>query len=258
MHDGAITWLPPKEITITKLTIPRILCVVLALLASRWSLALELKEGQTLAVIGNGFANELMVSGTLQGFLNGHEVKNVSVLNFSEIGGTVSHPSPGSSAAELIEKLRANQVDTVLAFYGLNESYGGTAGLAVFKDELRQWLNQVRTAVAGDAETIKIVLFSPIAHENLGVSHKDGRAHTGVLERYAAAMSEVAGERGDLFVDLFHSSRHYLRRHLPYRLTSNGIHPNEFGVWFIWADIIRKLDWGILATPPPLVEPAAT
>jgi hypothetical protein len=53
----------------------------------------------------------------------------------------------------------------------------------------------------------RIVLFSPIAHEDTGNPNvPDGKAHNAQLEAYTKATEAAAKEAGVAFVDLFHPS----------------------------------------------------
>src|SRR5262249_38326685 len=75
----------------------------------------------------------------------------------------------------------------------------------------------------------RIVLFSPIAHEDLKSPNlPDGKANNERLKLYTAAMADVARANKVTFVDLFAiSQRLYAASKQP--LTINGIHLNEYG-----------------------------
>src|SRR5262249_50249437 len=74
-----------------------------------------------------------------------------------------------------------------------------------------------------------LVLFSPIAHENLHDRNlPDGSEDNTRLELYTAAMAEVAKANNVRFVDLYKPSRElYAKAAKP--LTINGVHLNEHG-----------------------------
>src|SRR5205085_526087 len=75
----------------------------------------------------------------------------------------------------------------------------------------------------------RLVLFSPIAHEDLRDRNlPDGTANNQRLELYTAAMSEVAKANNVPFVDLFHPTRElYAEASRP--LTINGVHLTDEG-----------------------------
>jgi mono/diheme cytochrome c family protein/sugar lactone lactonase YvrE len=71
----------------------------------------------------------------------------------------------------------------------------------------------------------RLVLFSPIAHENLRDHNlPDGTENNANLALYAEAIKQVAAEKGVAFVDLFTTTQAlYAKAKAP--LTLNGIHP---------------------------------
>ena len=72
---------------------------------------------------------------------------------------------------------------------------------ARFKKELGQLMDAI-SAVSKDA---RVVLLSPITHEDLRSSRPglpDPTAHNRLIEAYSAAIAEVARERGARFVSL--------------------------------------------------------
>ena len=104
------------------------------------------------------------------------------------------------------------KADVIFAFFGYNESYAGEAGLAAFKQQLDEWITHTLGQKYNGKSAPRIVLFSPIAHENLhNPDLPDGSENNRRLELYTRAMSEVAAARNVRFVDLFAPTRRFIR-----------------------------------------------
>ena len=105
----------------------------------------------------------------------------------------------------------------------------GRKGWTAFKQQLGDWITHTLAQKYNGKSAPRIVLFSPIAHENLGNPDlPDGSENNQRLELYTKAMAEVAQARGVRFVDLFTPSRQlYAAGEAP--LTINGVHLNAEG-----------------------------
>ncbi len=100
------------------------------------------------------------------------------------------------------------KADVVFAFFGYNESYAGQEGLEPFKKELADWITHTLAQKYNGKSAPRVVLFSPIAHEDLGDRNlPDGRENNQRLALYTKAMAEVAAAHNVRFVDLFTPSR---------------------------------------------------
>jgi putative heme-binding domain-containing protein len=122
------------------------------------------------------------------------------------------------------------RADVVFVFYGYNESFAGEAGLEKFKQDLDRFLKHTRAQHYNGKSPPRIVLFSPIPHENLGDPNlPDGSEDNRRLKLYTAAMAEVAKAEGVTFVDLFTPTLARFEQQGGPHLTINGIHLNETG-----------------------------
>ena len=94
--------------------------------------------------------------------------------------------------------------------------------------------------------SLRIVLFSPIAHEDLKSKDlPDGRENNIRLAAYTEAMKRAAEASEVGFVDLFtHSLRLY--EDSEEFLTQNGIHPNALG----HKKLARQMVWSLTGTDP--------
>ena len=100
--------------------------------------------------------------------------------------------------------LRHVRADVVFAFFGYNESFAGAAGLPAYEKSLATMIHDLRAAKPNGESIPRIVIFSPIAHENLNDPNlPDGIEHNKQLALYTAAMQKVAQHEGVAFVDLF-------------------------------------------------------
>ncbi|MCE9518453.1 MAG: SGNH/GDSL hydrolase family protein, partial [Verrucomicrobia bacterium] len=143
--------------------------------------------------------------------------------------GSAQYLGKGGKAEVIYHSGADFHANVILAYWGFNESFKGEAGLENFKNALNEYLKTQLNADYGKGKP-KIVLFSPIAHENLKdpVDFPDGSSNNKNLELYSKAMAEVAKANNIPFVDLFtESQKLYAQYSRP--LTINGIHLNEEG-----------------------------
>jgi mono/diheme cytochrome c family protein/glucose/arabinose dehydrogenase/lysophospholipase L1-like esterase len=122
------------------------------------------------------------------------------------------------------------KADTIVAFFGYNESFDGPARAANFEEELDAFAAHTLSKAYNGAAAPRLVLVSPIAYENLSASRDlpNGEAENSNLALYTAAMQRVAKKRGLTFVDLFTPTlKIYGESKKPY--TSNGFLPTDEG-----------------------------
>ena len=125
--------------------------------------------------------------------------------------------------------LNDEKPDVLFAFFGFNESFAGPAGLDKFKKDVENFITVSTTTRYNGKPAPRLVLFSPIAHEDLKNPHiTDGRKNNANIALYTAAMAELAGKHGVVFVDLFTPSRKLFEAS-SHPLTINGIHLSDEG-----------------------------
>src|SRR6185369_14021480 len=126
--------------------------------------------------------------------------------------------------------LADHKADVILAFFGLNESFGGPRGLKKFEDDLNKFIEETLAAKYNGKSAPRLVLFSPIAHENIGRrGYPDGAKTNENVEHYAASMQQIAAKHKVPCVDLFTPSKKLMDQAGTTKLTMNGIHLNENG-----------------------------
>ena len=146
------------------------------------------------------------------------------------------------------------KADVIFAFFGYNESYAGKEGLETFKQKLSEFVAHTIAQKYNGKTAPRVVLFSPVAHENLGNPDlPDGADNNRRLALYTQAMGEVAAARGITFVDLFAPSTK-LYESIAAPLTIQGIHLNAEGNRQISQVIDRTLFGAPVAVPPAQLE----
>ncbi len=191
---------------------------------------LALRAGDRIILIGNTFAERMQYFGHFETLLH---------ARFPELDLVVHNL--GFSADELVLRprqahfnehghtLKDEKPDVLLAAFGFNESFAGTAGLEKFKSNLEKFIKDSTTTKYNGKEPPRLVLFSPIAQEDLKDAHiTDGKKNNADIELYTRAMAEAAAKAGVVFVDLFGPSKQ-LFESSDKPLTINGIHLNEEG-----------------------------
>jgi lysophospholipase L1-like esterase len=191
---------------------------------------LTLQPKDRVVLVGNTLAERQLLFNHFEASLLARlPTLELTVRNLGWSGDTPSlQPRPlnfGDAAAHLT----AQKADVIIAFFGLNESFAGEAGLAAFERELEAWVTQQRAARYNGRDAPRLVLVSPIAHERLKhLVHVDAEARNRELARYTEAMRALAARLDIPFVDLFTPMRAAMAV-APQPLTINGLHLNETG-----------------------------
>ncbi len=233
----------------------KLFTLLLALLgfASVSAQNLTLEKGDNIAFVGSGLADRQQHQGNFETLIHqAFPEHNLVVRNLGFSGDEVGlKPHRSDEVAELdyflnmkpgalTTKVGKTEVtyhagahfhaNVVFAYWGFNESFAGAAGLDTFKANLDGWLKKTLAADYGKGK-VRVVLFSPIAHEDLKSAFFDAKIaaeNNKNLALYVGAMAGVAKANGVQFVDLFASSQKlYAAAKAP--LTINGIHLNASG-----------------------------
>ncbi len=228
----------------------------------------EIKRGDHICIIGNTLPDRMQHDGWLETMLHSRFPKHELVirnLGFSADELTVrlrstnfgsqdqwlagSQPIPEPNRLVTRHGLTDNRLqrtntraDVVFAFFGYNESFAGAAGLDKFKSDLEAFIKHTLSQKYNGKSAPRLVLFSPIAHENLKDRNlPDGNENNKRLELYTKAMGEVANKNRTVFVDLFHATRDMYEASPDKPLTINGVHLNEYGNFAVANFIDRQL-----------------
>ena len=201
-----------------------------ALSPSRGAPALELRQGDTVVLIGNTLAERMQYFNHFETLLMlRFPDLQLRVRNLGWSGDALTLQPRPLNFGDASKHLQQQKADVILAFFGASESFAGEAGLPQFERDLETYLRTHASATYNGKAPPRLALISPIAHETLPhLAHVDVVAHNRDLERYAAAMRAVAAREKIAFVDLFTPSLAAMEK-APSPLTENGIHLNEAG-----------------------------
>ncbi|MBL9153959.1 MAG: cytochrome C precursor [Verrucomicrobiales bacterium] len=188
------------------------------------------KKGDRIAYIGNALADRMQHDGWLETLLQSEQPdKELVFRNLGFVGDQVAHRPRNKDFPTAEFYLQHVKADVIFAFFGYNESFAGDAGLPKFKEDLSKMIDSYRALKPNGESEPRIVLFSPIAHEDLKSPNlPDGKANNERLAKYTAAIAEVAQAKNTGYVDLFTTSqKRYEASEAP--LTINGVHLSTEG-----------------------------
>jgi sugar lactone lactonase YvrE/lysophospholipase L1-like esterase/mono/diheme cytochrome c family protein len=202
---------------------------------------LELKEGDRIALIGNSLAERMQHDGWLESYSQmEHPEDHLVFRNLGYSGDQINYrPRAHKGFGDSHSHLTGMKANVVFAFFGYNESYDNKPD--EFKKMVSEWINYTQQQKYDSINTPRIVLFSPIAHENLNKAYlPDGSENNLRLAAYTAAMEEAASEKGVPFIDLFSATQKMYEEHEE-PLTINGIHLTELGNKLVAGFITQSL-----------------
>ena len=229
--------------------------ILAAMVALPLSAATAPKEGERIILLGNGLGERFLDHPYFEAEIQlRYPDKQIVVRNLCRAGDTPGfrpHPSrnsqwafPGAEAFHPQHKIHAGQgqhptpdqwlatvkADTILAFFGYNESFDGPAGLERYKGELDAFITHSLAQKYNGTSAPRLILVSPIAFENLSAKRDlpDGKKENENLALYSKAMGEVAAARKVEFIDLFDATgKLYAGLEKPF--TRNGFLPSDEG-----------------------------
>ncbi len=149
--------------------------------------------------------------------------------------GEGHYPSPD-------EWLAVCKADTILAFFGFNESFDGPGGVEKFRAELDAFVTHTLAQKYNGESAPRLVLVSPISFEDLSavLDLPDGTKENANLALYAKVMEEVAAARKVGFVDLLEPTAELYGR-FKEPLTINGFSLNEKGDQLVGTTLAEAL-----------------
>ncbi len=243
-------------------------------------------DGERIAFIGNGLAERDLFMGRLETELHlRFPTKRLIVRNMGRSGDTPGfrpHPARASQwafpgAAEFNPELNSHfgkgffptpdqwlthlRADTIVAFFGYNESFGGERALPRFEAELEAFTKHTLSKAYNGAAAPRLVLVTPTAFEDLS-SKRDlptGQAENASLRRYAEAILRVAKKYNLTAVDLFSPSLNHLTQRDRKPFTMNGFSLTDSGYQQVsqWlADAMFPNSTRSLAAQPEKVKEA--
>lgn len=239
--------------------LPRVLFPILTLLGCGLSLnsapgaEIEFQKGDHIVYIGNTLPDRMQHDAWLETLLQS-ELPHLELVirNQGFSGDQVANRPRNKGFTSPEDYLKLSKADVIFVYFGYNESFAGDAGLEKFRTDLAKMIDDYRALKPNGESEPRFVLFTPIAHEDLGDPNlPDGNANNERLAKYADAIAAVAGEKNTAFVDLFNTSQAlYAAAEEP--LTINGVHLNTEGNRLLAEVIAEQLLGKKVAAAPAL------
>ena len=188
------------------------------------------KKGDVVAILGNGLPDRMQHDGWMETLLQSQSPDlQLRFRNMSTSGDRPNSYPRSKGALTQSTYLKHVKADVVFAFFGYNESYAGVEKADDHRKQLIDFVAKTRADQPNGSGTPRIVLFSPIAHENTrNPNVPNGKENNVRLEAFTKATEAAAKEAGVAFVDLFHPSLE-LYKSASTPLTINGVHLTEEG-----------------------------
>ncbi len=242
----------PRRSPFLALCVALSLCTTIAPGFAAQPAKLDLKKGDRIILIGNTFAERMQYYGHFETLL--HARFPELELVFHNLGFSADEVVLRPRQAHFNDHghtLKDEKPDVLIAAFGFNESFAGKAALEKFRRDLESFIKTSTTTKYNGKEPPKLVLLSPIAHEDLKNPHlPDGRKNNENIKLYANAMAELAAKHHAVFVNLFAPSQR-LYQSASHPLTINGIHLSDAG-YRLLAPIMDEALFGSPVTPKDL------
>ena len=198
------------------------------------------EPGEHIVIIGNSLADRMQHVGWLESQLQlawpDHELV---IRNQGFTGDRIDERPRSNGFPTAGDYLSHSGATAIFAMFGANEAWDDDP--EGFRADLQSWLDSTLVKPYSDLGSPVVVLFSPIAHEDLETDDlPDGVAQNERLQAYADVVREVAEINSVPFVDLFDASKRLFSR-ADEPLTINGIHLTSEGNRQIAEVIIREL-----------------
>ena len=180
--------------------------------------------------IGNTLADRMQHHAWLETYLHAAYPKHELVFrNLGFSGDTLKTRTRSNNFGSQDKWLAQEKADVVFCFFGYGDALAGPGGVGGFEKDLGSLIDKMHEQKYNGKSAPRLVMFSPIAHEDLK-SHvlPDGSENNKNLALYAAAMEKVCKAKKVAYVDLFSPSKKlYAAAKTP--LTMNGIHLLDHG-----------------------------
>ena len=198
------------------------------------------EPGDHIVIIGNSLADRMQHDGWLESYMQlAWPDQELVIRNQGFTGDRVDERPRSQGFPTAGDYLNHSGADVIFAMFGMNEAWDDDP--EEFRGDLQSWLDSTLVKDYSGKGAPQVVLFSPIAQEDLdSPDFPDGAEQNGRLEAYTRVMRDVAEANNIPFVDLFSTSKRlYSRADAP--LTTNGIHLTSEGNREVARTIIREL-----------------
>ncbi|MBI3462447.1 MAG: azurin, partial [Planctomycetes bacterium] len=213
---------------------------------------LELRHGDHICLVGNALGERMQFANDWEALLYTRFPQHELVVrNLCFPADEPFKRERSLNFGDPDQHLTHSKADVILFFFGFNESFAGQAGLNPFVADLTRLVGETKTKDYSGRGPPRMVLISPIAHEDLGDPNiTDGKAHNQELARYTDAVRQVAAQTGVGFVDLFTPTK-TLFDQSPQNLTINSVHLSDEG----YKALAPILDQALFAKGPAAPNP---
>jgi putative heme-binding domain-containing protein len=196
-------------------------------------LPLEFVKGERIAFVGNSTAERMNLFGHFETMLHlRHPGKELVVRNFARPADEVANRQRASDYTRLDDPLHSFNPDTMLCFFGFNESFAGAKGVAKFEEDYGKFLDEYAKKYPRDdaGSPPRFVIVSPIAFEaGTDPLMPKGDEVNANLKLYAAAAKKVADARKIAFLDILTGTEAAFGKEKGLQFTINGAHTNDAG-----------------------------
>ncbi|MDO8542269.1 MAG: GDSL-type esterase/lipase family protein [Opitutaceae bacterium] len=210
----------------------------------------ELKSGDRVVFLGDGFIEGEQYEGWIEVMLTARfPERHITFRNLGWNGDTPAGDSrfglsllqAGREPADegwtqLVKQIEEAKASVVFVGYGMASSFDVHAGLPVFQADYRRLLDSIARVSPG----ARVILLSPIRHENLGAPWPEPSGHNQQLAALARAIADIATERKLTAIPLFDALQPRMEGGAAReKLTRNGIQLTGAGYRAV-AEIIEE------------------
>ncbi|MDF1746178.1 MAG: SGNH/GDSL hydrolase family protein [Gimesia sp.] len=129
---------------------------------------LKLNPQDHVVFIGNTFAERMQNAGHFETLLHSRfPDKQLVVRNLGWSADELTLRPRSKDFQDHGHNLEDHKADVIIACFGFNESFAGKKGLAKFETDLNKFIDTTLQAKYNGKSHPRLVLFSPIANENL-------------------------------------------------------------------------------------------
>ncbi len=261
-----------RSFSIWILVVPLVLLTACSREDPKW----DLRQGQTVVLLGNNLPARMMQYGAFEAFIQGQYPDSMlRIRNLGDAGNSPGfRPHAGRDSAwafpgarELLVDLYPDsgseghfetpdawlqrlQTDVILAFFGFNEVFRPETYTSTTEEELRAFVAHTLSQKYNGEHRPQLVLISPIAMEQRPGAGNAAKIPdiNRKLEAYTSMMQRIARETGVGFMDVFHASETWYTSGEP--LTLDGLQLNEKGYEKFASFLAEGLTGASVAGPP--------
>lgn len=225
-------------------------------------------HGERIVFIGNGLAERMLHFGYFETLLySSFPNKEVTFRNMGFPGHTpafrpeagLKNPWAFPGAKKFRPEINAHNgeghypkpdewltildADTVVAFFGFNESFDGLERVKNFEEELDAFVRHTKTQAYNGKKAPRIILVTPIAMEqHPDYNLPDAGDRNAILEAFAKAVEAVASIHNVGYVDLLTPTmRAFSKLEASSALTVNGVHLAAAGYQMLAPELFSQL-----------------